>query len=348
MGPEMIFALAASWILSWGLLFRLGKRIAGGRNHGPEDVSLIIPARNEAHNLPRLLFSLANQRAVPREIIVVDDGSTDGTAEIAVSHGAKVIRAGPQPSGWKGKTWACHRGAEEARGETLMFLDADAWFEEDGLRPILGSYPGGAFSVLPWHRTGSSAESLSVMFNLLMAVGTIPDGLSGPCLLVGREDYRRAGGHEAVKSDVLETVHLTDHFLRAGVKVGSVRGKGVLTFRMYPEGVRALVRGWMKGFAGGAARTPVWVIALISIWMGGLIVSPIVALVVALVEPLGWLAWIAFAVQFRVLSSMVGRFHWLASLFYPLVVVFYLIVFGASLCGLDKRMKWKGRDLHGA
>ena len=90
---------------------------------------MIIPARNEAHNLPRLLESLASQSVQPREVIVVDDGSTDDTAEIARRHGAEVLVSKPLPEGWRGKPWACHQGAEAASGDLLCFVDADTCFE---------------------------------------------------------------------------------------------------------------------------------------------------------------------------------------------------------------------------
>ncbi len=100
-------------------------------------LSVIIPARNEAHNLPTLLGSLAAQSVRPCEILVVDDGSTDRTAEVARELGARVIASEPLPEGWRGKTWACHQGAQAATGELLCFVDADTWFEPGGLARIL-------------------------------------------------------------------------------------------------------------------------------------------------------------------------------------------------------------------
>ena len=90
---------------------------------GPETV-VLIPARDEAENLERLIPSLAGTR-----VIVFDDESTDGTAEVAARHGATVIRGGPLPEGWTGKNRACHALASAALEGTsapwLLFLDAD-------------------------------------------------------------------------------------------------------------------------------------------------------------------------------------------------------------------------------
>ncbi len=169
-----------------------------------QQLSIIIPARNEEFNLPTLLRSIASQSVTPREIIVVDDGSADHTSDVALRFGAKVVVPQPLPAGWRGKTWACHQGARAASGNLLMFLDADTWFEPDGLARVLAGYvvqhsrcpehqnrlkpelqtesdPAlcGAFSVGPFHTVQKLYEELSLFFNLCMVVGTVPYGLFG-------------------------------------------------------------------------------------------------------------------------------------------------------------------------
>ena len=85
-----------------------------------------MPARNEAVNLTHLLPTLtALIYDGPYEVIVVDDDSTDATAQVAVACGAQVISLHELPPGWRGKPHACHRGAQEARGEWSLFVDAD-------------------------------------------------------------------------------------------------------------------------------------------------------------------------------------------------------------------------------
>ena len=122
----------------------------------------------------------------------------------------------PLPDGWRGKTWACHQGAQAATGELLLFVDADTWFEPDGLARILSGYTGGAFSVGPYHAVRKPYEDLSLFFNFNMTVGTVPHGLFGQMLLVDRESYRRVGGHEAVQGRILENFWLAGQFRAAG------------------------------------------------------------------------------------------------------------------------------------
>jgi len=89
-------------------------------------VSVIIPARNEEANLRPCLESLVSQQGIAFEIIVVDDGSSDGTPTIAVSfQGVRVIEPGPLPPGWSGKNNAVTAGARKAKGKWLLFTDAD-------------------------------------------------------------------------------------------------------------------------------------------------------------------------------------------------------------------------------
>src|ERR1700687_2590204 len=92
----------------------------------PPTVSVLIPARNEEACLGDCLQSLVSQAGVPFEIIVVDAHSTDRTREIAQSFpGVRVIEAGPLPQGWIGKNNAVTAGARDARGQWLLFTDAD-------------------------------------------------------------------------------------------------------------------------------------------------------------------------------------------------------------------------------
>lgn len=355
----------------WGLLARLRpRRTKVGGALSTQQLSVIIPARNEEQNLPTLLRSLRAQPVQPREIIVVDDGSTDRTADVAGQHGATVIASKPLPAGWRGKTWACHQGAQVATGELLLFVDADTWFEPDGLARVLAAYflfssedtpspqpsptmaereaavarPQGALSVGPFHVVRRAYENLSLFFNLNMVAGTVPDGLFGQMLLVDRQSYWRVGGHQAVRDRVLENFFLAEQFRAVGVRVRSLVGRGVVSIRMYPGGLGQLIEGWTKGFAAGAARTPRAVLLLLVAWMVGLTLVP-----------LGWLAsgggavwaglYLLCAVQVGWLSRRVGSFHLGSALLYPVPLLFFFAVFIRSALRSGRTVTWKGREI---
>lgn len=311
----------------------------------PMRLSVIIPARDEEHNLPRLLESLAAQSVRPYEVLVVDDGSTDGTAEIARKLGADVVESEPLPDGWRGKTWACHQGALKARGGHFLFMDADTWFEVEGLARMLGRYPGGAFSLLPYHAVSKSYEDFSLFFNFSMTAGTVPNGLAGQCFLINREDYQKVGGHESVRGRVLENFRLAEEFREAGIPVCSAIGSEMVSFRMYPQGFRSLVEGWTKGFASGAVRTPLWILLLVVGWMTGLMFPLLGGMMTG-----DWKLWLAAyalgAFQVAGISRRIGSFHWLGILFYPIPLMFFFGVFGWSALRSGKKVSWKGREIH--
>ena len=349
----------AQWAAGFLVLGRLRRCVsaAAWESASGEGLSLIIPARNEEENLPTLLRSLAAQSVRPGEIIVVDDASTDHTAEVARQNGARVVHSLPMPEGWRGKTWACHQGAQAATGQKLLFLDADTWFEPDGLRCVLAEFQvagGGALSVAPYHVIRDFHEQFSAFFNLVMLAGTgaftvlgdrYPQrGLLGQFLLIDRAAYRRAGGHEAVKGRILENFWFSRQLRKANVPMRCRSGRGVFSFRMYSEGWRQLVEGWTKGFASGAGQTPLPVLLLTIVWLGGLFFAPIG--VVTTGAPLPWLAVYGLcAVQVGWLLRRAGTFHWSVAIFYPVLILFFFAVFTRSVFRSGKTVSWKGRAI---
>lgn len=351
------------WIFGWLVLGRV-KRCGVAAPRQPDSaarLSIIIPARNEQHNLPVLLRSIASQSIQPGEIIVVDDASTDRTAEVAQQLGARVIRSLPLPGGWRGKTWACHQGAQAATGELLLFLDSDTWFEPDGLRRVLAEFgaAGGVLSVAPHHTVKDIHEQFSAFFNLVMLAGTgaftifgacfKPRGLLGQFLMIERPVYQRVGGHETVKGRILENFWLAEKLRAAGVLLRCRSGRGVFGFRMYAQGWRELVDGWTKGFASGAGRTPLPILLLVILWTTGLMMAPL-GLTLGLMlagNSCGWLVVYGLcAAQVAWLLRRVGTFHWSTALFYPAPLAFFFAVFARSALRSGRVVSWKGREIH--
>jgi len=343
----MIFLFMALWMTGWILVARFRRPDITPGPHHPMDTSIIIPARNEAHNLPKLLESLANQSLQPCEILVVDDGSTDNTAAIAREMGATVIPSRTLPEGWRGKTWACHQGAQAARCERLLFMDADTWLEPGALQRLLAIRHDGALCVVPYHAVRKTYEDLSLFFNLSMAAGTVPRGLAGQFLLVRRHHYEQAGGHESVRGHILENFQLAEHFRAAGIPLCSLTGKGLVCFRMYPDGLRALVHGWSKGFAAGAAGTPPASLLLVIAWMAGLLLAPLAGFLTG-----EWAVWgpacVLCSSQVAWIGRRLGSFGLPLLLFYPVPLLFFFGVFTWSAMKAGRNVTWKGRVIHAA
>ena len=336
------------------------------------EISVVIPARNEAETLPNLLGSLATQGMSPHEIIVVDDQSEDATASIAARHGVRVIPAGDRPSGWLGKPWASSVGAREATGRLLLFLDADVHLRPEALEmlarasmAVSPSWPHSlaTISVQPYHRTGRYSERLALLFNILVFVGAArrTRGLLltmegsccfGPSILCGRDDYLAFGGHESIRGSVLDDLDLGRQFVRSGVPVRSFSGRGIIDFRMYPGGFRDLLDGFTKNILLGARRSGYWFQVLAVLWMTGLIAAPIY---IAMSASAGLLSefviavvfYTFFAIQFAAAGHRLGNFGPLPALLYPIHVLVFLFVLARStlLAVTGRSVSWKGRDL---
>lgn len=359
--------LAFIVLLLWGsaflFLFHIPTCERSSDQKGHPALSVIVPARNEERNLPRLLASLTAQEIQPREIIVVDDDSTDRTAEVARAARATVLKSKPLPEGWGGKTWSCAQGADAATGEILLFADADTFFEEEGLRPVLDAYLNGrgALSVGAYHQVEQPYEELSAFFNILMMAGTgafaigsrhrPSTGLFGQFLMVDRASYAEVGGHGAVKDEILENFCLAKKFRHHGIFTRCFGGKGTFAMRMYPDGLQSMIQGWSKAFASGAAETQPWIVLASVAWFTGAIMAAayLVWGIFAgkLTLLLGAGLYLVFVLQLWSILRRIGSFRLSTSVFYPFPLLFYQAVFAQSMIlkTFKKRVSWKGREI---
>jgi 4,4'-diaponeurosporenoate glycosyltransferase len=294
----------------------------------------------------------------------VDDGSTDATASIAAQAGCRVIPAGRRPRGWLGKTWACWVGARRASSEILLFLDADTRLERQGCRRMLAERAAraGVVTIQPWHATGNPVETLSSLFNIIAmaAINSFtafgealaPAGCFGPCILCGRTEYLRAGGHRAVRASILEDIDLGRRFLSAGIPVHCFGGRGAITFRMYPGGLAAQVEGWSKNMARGAAGSHPLVLVCLALWFTGLFSAAFFAVrwgfsghPIAAVE--SGLFYLGYSAELLWMLRKAGNFGPLSALLFPLHLMFFLFVFLRSLVltYVVRAVTWKGRSI---
>jgi len=227
------------------------------------EVSVIVPARNEEASLGECLRSLVSQTEVEFEIIVVDDGSTDGTRAIAESFtGVRVISAGALAAGWTGKNNAVASGAREARGTWILFTDADTVHRPGSLARALAeakSQGGDLLSYSPEQVVTTFAEKvvMPVVFAELAAeyppekVRDASSGIvaaNGQYILVRRAAYEAVGGHAVVAHEILEDVALAKAFRRRGLRIFFRYGGDAVRTRMY-RNWEQLREGWTKNLA---------------------------------------------------------------------------------------------------
>ena len=320
-------------------------------------ISVIIPARNEAKNLPRLIASLQAADCAELDVIVVDDGSTDATSEVAAQAGATVLQGASLPAGWTGKTWACTQGAEIAQGELFLFLDADTWLAPEGLHRLLSAWEkfSGqrvALSWLPFHLMKAPYEQLSIFFNLLMAFGAGGFGaigkpkLFGQNLLISRELYVASGGHRAVRSRILENLAMAERIDAIAGRCVCFGGRETIHVRMFPEGFAQLCESWKKAFADGATASGPAVLAISIVWLSALCTVflllcfapwPLCALAVLL--------YLSAVVQVFLFARQVGKYSFITALLYPASLVFFFGLFSSSLLNraLHRQVSWRGR-----
>ncbi|MBN2050337.1 MAG: glycosyltransferase [Spirochaetales bacterium] len=360
-----LLQLILFWLLGFFLLYRIPR--PGGRIETPlrpERISVIIPARNEEANLPILLKSLLGEAGLIGEILVSDDGSEDGTAAIARSLGARVVDSSGKPEGWYGKAWACWKAAGEAREDLLLFLDADTRVEPGGLGRLLAerAATGKVISVQPFHRVCRPYEYLSAFFNTAAMAGVgafaFPGRRSGytggfgPCILCGREEYFRAGGHRGVRDCIVEDLALAEVFYNTGTDVGLYGGKGTVSYRMYPEGFKAMTEGWTRSMSLGAGLIRPGFLVMVFLWITGATGGAALFFIRwASADGFPWitgLLYLAYTGQLYWIFRRVGSFGFPTALFYPLPLLFFHIVFFRSLfhTRVLGRVTWKGRVLH--
>lgn len=325
----------------------------------PRSISIVIPARNEERNLPRLLESAQQLDGPPSEIVVIDDDSTDATASIASQYGARVIPSLPLPEGWTGKTWACTQGAEAARSPWLLYLDADTYFEPSGFKKFAAcgnrtSDENCVISLLPYHVTKDLYEQVSVFFNLLMAFGaggfgTVGKGrLFGQCLLISRDLYARSGGHGGVRKSILENFALAENIKTAGGTCMRFGGRGVLNIRMFPDGLAQLCESWTKAFADGAAASEPTILWLAIFWLTTLCADfLLVVFAPGAVRVASAVLYSLFVIQVAWLARQIGNYRLLTCLLYPLPLIFFFVIFALSLYRrvFKRKVMWRGRSL---
>ncbi len=356
----MTGAMAAGTLLNWRTAPRLS---AASSPRSFPRVSLLIPARNEADHLARLLPQLARIDYHPLEVIILDDHSTDGTAEVVRSFSgtARLLTGARLPNGWTGKNWACMQLAEAATGEILIFCDADAGMKPEAVAKTVGMMQEKeltALTCLPRQRTETWAEKAVVptilywpilSFLPLAAISKHPLPLLsigvGQWFAFQRETYFAVGGHAAVRQHVAEDMAFGRLIKQRGYRLGAALAPDLLETRMY-RGFREVWDGFGKILFSLTGRG-LWQPLAVVLGFALIFILPwLLPLLIGARGRKGWLLPFSILVGSRLAHARIFREDpgspWLAPLGTLLVPAIAIRSWLGSRRGT---LTWKGRSL---
>jgi len=345
---------------------RLGSSAAQPASDGGSVmVSVLIPARDEAAAVEETVRAWLRQDYPNYEIILLDDGSTDGTGELARRAAAgdgrlRILEGAALPADWKGKNWACHQLARAAVGEVLVFTDADVRWAPAALSALMAEMIRSRADVLtvwPTQLTVTWSERLVVSQMALVVIAYLPalavhhlpwpvfSAANGQCLAFRRSAYEHIGGHAAVQAAMVEDMALARAGKRKGLRLRMADGAGLVSTRMYhswPEVRDGFAKNILYGHAGS-----VLLLLLSSLFHWSLFFLPWIWWLAAGMGAGDWrspLILVSLGVLVRALTASVTRQRPLDALLMPVSVVLMTIVTARSL-GWHFRggTRWKGR-----
>jgi chlorobactene glucosyltransferase len=227
-------------------------------------VSVIVPMRNEEKNIERCITSLVNQDYKSYEVIAIDDMSTDNTLSMleGLSNrypNLRVLRGSSIPQGWAGKTHALWQGVRIARGEWLLFIDADTYSNPHTLRSAIcyaERYKADMLSLIPFQELGTFWERVIQPLIFASIFSAFPnDKVNNPdsketlaigqFILIRRDVYEAVGGHESIRDKIVEDVALAKLVKGGGYTLRVAGGKRLIQTRMY-KSLNEIWEGWTK------------------------------------------------------------------------------------------------------
>ena len=337
---------------------------------GHPSVSVLIPARNEAHHIEHSVRAALADATRVLEVLVYDDQSSDDTArkvqQLSLEdRRVRLISGAPLPDGWIGKPHACHQLALAATGEVLFFIDADTALEAEGVARVLSllapekSPALAAVTAVPRQEVVSFAERLIVPLLILTYTSWFPLLLvqrsrdprflaaNGQLLAVRRTAYDSIGGFESVKNELVDDMAFCRRLKVSGQQLVFADGFRIARCRMY-TGAQEVWDGFSKNLYEGIGGTALALGAVVVLY-AACFLMPYVFLVSGLLA--GDAAQLysgALGVACNVLlrSLLAARFSQPASgiLLQPLAVIGLLCVaFNSRRWSIENRLRWRGR-----
>ena len=326
-------------------------------------VSLLIPARDEAGRIGFCLAAARNQVGVDRlEILVLDDRSSDGTAQVVGHHlddeRVRLIESsGEPPDGWLGKTWACHQLAQAASGDVLVFVDADVVLDRDAVARVVALLDTGELdAVSPYPRQVAISWPERIVQPLLQWswATLLPLGIAerssrsslvaanGQLLAITRESYDDCGGHQAIRAEVLDDIGLFQQLKRVGRRCALADGTDVALCHMYDDWP-SLRDGYSKSL-WAATGSPAGASVVAGTMSLAYVVPPLAALLRG--SRVGFAGYAAAVAGRAMVAKRVGGQVWPDSLMHPASVLAFEYLVGRSWAARRRgTLTWKSRPL---
>ena len=332
------------------------------------DVSVLIPARDEEAGIQASIRAVLGSENVNVEVIVLDDHSTDDTAQIVQSIAAndsrvKYLLGKELPSGWNGKQHACWQLADAASHERLVFLDADVRLKPMALRRLTryqDSNAAALLSAFPHQETGTVLEKLVIPMMHFILLGYLPftrmRGNSDPAFASGcgqlfmtrKRDYHQAGTHEAIAASRHDGLKLPKAYRLADLTTDVVDGTGLAECRMY-DSAPAVIRGVLKNATEGIANPRL--IVVFTVLLIGSSVLPLLVFIASTITG-QWLPQVVAAIALllghtpRALAAIHFRQSWLGVIFHSVATSLFVSLQWIALVMhfTGKQISWRGRN----
>lgn len=323
-------------------------------------VSIIIPARNEERAIERTVRSMLAQNYPALEVIVVNDRSDDSTGAIldriaAEDSRVAAVHGEEPPAGWLGKPWAMHQGSLRARGEMLLFVDADVHYAPAAVTTAVqhNEATGQDLTFLFPHFVMHGVWENALMAALPMFPFSFPLWLAerlphtylavggGTGNLVRRAAYEKAGGHAALRDAVIDDVGLAHHVRRSGSRTGLARTEHLVSVRMY-HGFREIVNGFTKNVFTALGRSYLGAAAALLLFA----VAHVLPYVMALSgDRLAMLVIVLILASRVVLFGALRYPLWSALLLHPLSTIgwIWITIRSTWMVGIRGQLQWRGR-----
>jgi chlorobactene glucosyltransferase len=332
--------------------------------HYPK-VSVLIPARNEEKNIRNCLESIACNSYPDFEVIVIDDNSEDNTLRIIKECARKFpiisfMEGKPLPENWTGKTWACHQLSEVAKGEILVFTDADNTYNYRAITntiAYMSKFNLDFISAFPEQRTQSFAEKLVIpmidliaysffiLWSSLYVKFPIFIEANGQWLAVRKKTYTELGGHSTVKDKIVEDTELGRLFKKNRKRTLTAAGTGIVFGRMY-DGFAGIWQGLSKNLFGIAGYNSALFFLLILI----LAFSTLSPYVLIFFSDICYVIFSALIINIIWRMLLSWKFHGstflISTILHPIsIIIFIGIALNSYIRSIKGNIEWKGRKI---